>query len=890
MRSCPTLIGVTEPSSAVYPAEWETDVVLSDGSTASVRPIRSDDVELLDAFHRRQSQESVYFRFFRYRPELSDKELAYFTNIDYEARMAFVAILGGELVAVARYETWDSPHHPDQHVGEVAFFTDDEHHGKGLATLMLEFLAAAARRNGLDRFSATVLPQNYNMLRVFRRAGFEVSTRFEDGAIEVDLGIDVTGEATQAIATRGRVSQARSVERIFEPSSVAVIGASRTPGAVGYELVRNIVAGGFAGDAYLVNNRAESGQKLHGLELFRSLVDASDVGEIDLAIVAVPAHAVESVVEECIAHQVRGLVVISAGFSESGPAGVAREQQLVEQARHNGIRLIGPNSFGLVNNDPAISLRAVYAPIVSSAGSVGFLSQSGPLGAAVLQQLRDSGVGVSTFAALGNRADVSLNDVLQYWAEDEATKVVALYAEGFGNLRNFTAIAQHLSTEKPVVAVAPSDPELAEMLEQSGLILVEQVADLASQCRLVLQQPLPLGRRVAVISNAASVARLAASACRKAGLEPTIPSSIAQTPVADAVLIGDLDSMRLPEGSGAQAFEQVIVAAAVCPEIDSILVALVPTFDVPIEDMGTLLHQVNRAVAKPIVAAGLVDPERLGVPDLPVFTFPEQAAQALGRLATHARWRQLRGSEMLAASDAQQAEYSKAVVVALDGAASRALSMSDAELAPFLEAVGLPIAAYVLTSTAGEAVEAADLLGYPVVLKAGGLEQRSAGESGGVALDLQSAADIAAAFERMSHAVGPDLLPAIVQRSVPSGTHLRVAIQQSPSLGARLSIGIGGSSADQLPPQARLVLPTSLAAIDQLLNADWLADIVSSEAARLALQTLLASLAVAADADRDLSEIVCNPVLVSGDEIELVDVDVILQTWPRGPLAEVRHL
>ncbi len=855
---------------------------------------------MLDDFHRRQSQESVYFRFFRYRPELSDKELDYFTNIDYDARMAFVAIVGGVLVAVARYESWDSPRHQGQRVGEVAFFTDDAHHGKGLATLLLEYLAAAARRNGMDRFTATVLPANFNMLRVFRRAGFEVSTRFEDGAIEVDLGIAVTDEANAAIETRDRVSQARSIQRLLQPRSIAIVGASRTPGSVGHELVRNVLGGSFPGEIHLINDGAAEGESLLGHPLRRSILDvpvmvpteelADSPPAIDLAVIVVPAASVQAVVEDCVAAGVHGLVVISAGFRESGPVGRGMEQRLVTLARHNGMRLIGPNSFGFFNTDPRFCVNAVFVPMDASAGTVGLVSESGPLGAALVQQLRSLDVGLSTFVAVGNRADVSINDLLHYWAEDDGTKVVALYLENFGNLRNFTAIAQHLSIQKPIIAVAPHDEELADLLAQSGIILVDEVAQLAQQCRLVVDQPMPLGSRVAIVSNTSSVARLAAGACRRAGLEPVVPSSLAQVPAADVVLVGDLDTMRLPEGATAQTYEQIVVAAAFCDEVDAVLLALVPTLDVSIGQLAELLHQVNRAVPKPMVATGLVDSTLLTIPGLPAFTFPEEAAQALGRMAKHACWRTLRRGDPIQASSDMRGGAHPALHRALGGISSRHLSLRDPDLPALLAALELPIVEFRAATTVEDVVAFAEEIGYPVVLKGGGLLRRSVGESGGVALDLQNADQLTGAFERMLGSFGKGFLPAIVQTSVPTGTHLQVGLRQSSDHGARLMVGIGGSSVGALATQSRIVLPTSEPALDLLLGESWLVEAVPSTAARFGLRHLLAGLASAADASPDLAEVRCNPVLVAGEMVHVVDIDLYLRPWPRDPLAEVRHL
>lgn len=871
-----------------YPQEWETSVVLNDGSIANVRPIRADDADLLDAFHRRQSQESVYFRFFRYRPELSDRELSYFTKIDYDARMAFVALVGDQLVAVARYESWDSPKHPDQRVGEVAFFTDDDHHGKGLATLLLEYLAAAARRNGMDRFTATVLPANYNMLRVFRSAGFEVSTRFEDGAIEVDLGIDVTEEATEAIQARGRRSQASSLRRILEPGSVAVIGASRTPGTVGHEVVRSLIDYGFVGDLQLVNHNCESGDTLLGLPVRASL---SECDPFEVAVVAVPADQVTGLVKTCAELGANSLVVLSTGFSEAGAQGRNQQSELLDLVRHHGMRLIGPSSFGVINTRAEGPFNASYVPVGISQGSLGVLSQSGPLGTAVLDQLWALDVGVSTFVTLGNRADVSVNDVLQYWAEDEATQTIALYVESFGNLRNFASIAQSVAMDKPIIAVAPADDELADLLAQSGLILVDQVGELAKQCELAAEQPLPAGNRVAVLSNSSSVARLAAAACRKAGLRTVVPSSIAQSGAADAIVLGDLDGMRVSDNAAAETYEQMVVAAAVDDEVDLLLLAFVPTLQVSPSELARIFHQVNRAVDKPIAATGLLGPDRIDCPGLPIFTFPEEAARALGRMAAHSAWRDLgAGSPSRHSEDGHLSEVRASVSGLLGSRASREFGLSDPDMPDLLSTLSLAVAPFVTVTSAPAAAEAATKIGFPVVLKAGGLERRTAGETGGVALDLRSSEEVSATFDRMAQHFGENLLPAVVQSSVTSGAHLSIGLQQSAERGAQLILGIGGASAGSLPPQSRIALPTSMARLERLLQEDWLSEVVQGAAAQAALVDLLMSLAEVGDASPELAEVLCNPVLVREGKVTVVDVNVVLQPWPDSPLDEVRHL
>jgi acyl-CoA synthetase (NDP forming)/RimJ/RimL family protein N-acetyltransferase len=873
-----------------YPAQWETHAVLNDGALVELRPIRPADRDLIDAFHKRQSPESIYFRFFRYRPELSANELDYFTQVDYRDRMAFVGLLGGELVAVARYERLT-----DRDVAEVAFFVDDGHHGRGLATLLLEYLAAAARGRGLTGFTATVLPENYRMLGVFRRAGFDVSTRFDDGVIEVELDISVTAETSSAIASRQSRARTQSVARLLRPGSVAVVGASRRPGSVGHELLRNIRRGGFTGEVYAVNRAAS---EVQGQPSWPSL--ASIGKPVDLAVVAVPAGGVDEVVADAAEAKVGGLLVVSSGFSDAGPAGVDRERSLVVAARRNGMRVIGPNAFGLVNTAPDVQLRALFLPIAPERGSVALLSQSGPLGGAVLEQMKAAHVGISSFVSVGNRADVSVNDLLDYWSVDDETDAVLLYVENYGNLRNAAATARAISARKPVVAVRPGDDNLVELLAQSGVILVDGVSELAELARVAASQPLPRGRRVAVVSNAASVARLAVTACRRHGLEVVVPSSVERyrsnlASAADAVLLADAETTP-GDGGGTVApdYEQILVAASVSDEVDAVLIAIVPTLDLSLPALCTLLDQVNRSISKPVVATGLVGQERLPVPGLPRFTFPEEAARSLGRLAAYSEWRQASpgGVAVLPDDPAElglDPRLRPELVDLLGGAGAARLSLSSAGARRAFDALQIPVAPWRVGSSLGELVAGASDLGFPVVLKVAGSGIRTVGEAGGAAIDLHDAAQLEAAFARMLAARGGAMLPAVVQKMVDSTGMVKIELIQDPELGAFVRVGLGGTTGLRLPPLARRFLP--LAATDEALLVDAITSTVGVDAGALAvIRRVVARLGLLGAAIPELSQLCCDPILLCGAGTVAVDVAITLRPWDDDPLAEVRRL
>ncbi|HEX9338881.1 MAG TPA: GNAT family N-acetyltransferase, partial [Pseudonocardiaceae bacterium] len=426
-----------------YPRHWEADVVLSDGGTVHLRPIIPDDAPKLLALHGRLSERTRYFRYFAPYPHMSDKDLKRFSVVDHHGRVAFGAFLGDALIAVGRYERLG-----DSDSAEVAFVVEDAHQGRGLGSILLEHLAAAARERGLGRFVAEVLGENGQMVRVFRDAGYRVSRAIDEGVLHLEFAIDPT-EASVAVArSREQAAEARSVHNLLHPRSVAVIGASTEPSKIGYAVLTNLLSADFAGTVYPVNSERRS---VRGVRAYPSVLDIPD--PVDLAVVAVPAAGIDSVMDACLAKGVTTLVVLSSGFADAGPDGRGAERRLVTEARAHGMRVVGPNALGVVNTDPAVRLNATLAPRLPGRGRAGFFCQSGALGIAILADAASRGLGLSTFVSAGNRADVSGNDLLQYWETDSATKVVLLYLESFGNPRKFARLARRLARHKPIVVV-----------------------------------------------------------------------------------------------------------------------------------------------------------------------------------------------------------------------------------------------------------------------------------------------------------------------------------------------------------------------------------------------------------------------------------------------------
>ncbi|GAA1007157.1 GNAT family N-acetyltransferase [Acrocarpospora pleiomorpha] len=563
---------------------------------------------------------------------MSDREIAWFTNVDHNDRVALIATIGTEMVAVVRYDRVQPPDH-----AEVAFLVEDAHQGRGVAAVLMEHLRAAARERGIRTFIADVLPANHRMNMLFRQAGYTARSTFADGVVRLTLDLATTETAVEVTSAREHRAEARSIQRLLTPESVAVIGASREPGGIGQTVLRNLLAADFTGPVYPVHREVRA---VAGVRAYRS-VSAID-GDVDLAIVAVPAESVLGVVEECARKGVKGLVVVSSGFGETGEEGAERQQELVRISRLYGMRVVGPNCLGIANTDPGIRLNATLAATLPGRGRVGFFSQSGALGTALLQRVAQRGMGISTFVSAGNRADVSGNDLLQYWEEDPATEVILLYLESLGNPRKFARLARRISRTKPIVVVksqrVPSghaasalglpDTVVSSLFAQAGVIRVDDLTQLFDVGQLLAYQPLPEGPRVGIVGNSDALALLAADACLAAGLEPGTP-------------------VNLGARAGAEEFGKAL--AGVLPGVDAVVAIYMPPIPGRADLVAAELIKVARESGKPVLATfqgewGL--PAELRVPgegpergSIPSYSAPEEAVRALAHVVRHARWR-----------------------------------------------------------------------------------------------------------------------------------------------------------------------------------------------------------------------------------------------------------
>ncbi|GAA3480475.1 GNAT family N-acetyltransferase [Streptomyces yanii] len=620
-----------------YPDHWEADVVLRDGGTARIRPITTDDAERLVSFYEQVSDESKYYRFFAPYPRLSAKDVHRFTHHDYVDRVGLAVTVGGEFIATVRYDRIDAAGRPASapaDEAEVAFLVQDAHQGRGVASALLEHIAAVARERGIRRFAAEVLPANNKMIKVFRDAGYTQQRSFEEGAVHLTLDLEPTAESLAVQRAREQRAEARSVQRLITPGSVAVIGTGRTPGGVGRTVLRNVLGAGFTGRTYAVNSSFDADQgTIDGVPAHCSI---GDIGEpVDLAVVAVPADRVPEAVADCGEHGVQGLVVLSAGYAEWGAEGRERQRELVRQARSYGMRIIGPNAFGIINNADGVRLNASLAPEPPAPGRIGLFTQSGAIGIALLSGLYRRGAGLSTFISAGNRADISGNDFLQYWYEDPNTDVALLYLESLGNPRKFTRLARRTAAVKPVVVVKGArhsgstppghavpisripDATVSALMRQAGVIRVDTVTEMVDAGLLLADQPLPAGPRVAILGNSESLGLLTYDACLAEGLRPRPPRDLttAATPqdfrdaLAEALADRGCDAVivtAIPwvgENGQAEKGDGEVLAAALRTAAATGPAKPVAVVHVEIGGLAEALAAASSTVAAPRVAA-----------------------------------------------------------------------------------------------------------------------------------------------------------------------------------------------------------------------------------------------------------------------------------------------
>ncbi len=874
------------PDAQGYPAEWEADVVLRDGTVAHLRPIRPDDDDGIRRFHAAQSDESIYLRFFAPVKMLSDSDVFRFTNVDHADRVALVVTMREEIVGIGRYDRIDA------RSAEVAFNISDHFHGKGIGSVLLEHLAAIAQEFGIARFTAEVLPQNRKMLAVFSDAGYDVKRHIEDGVVEVGFDIEPTDQSKAVAMSREHRAESLSVHSLLHPQTIAVIGAGRRADSFGALILERILDAGFTGAVHPVNPNVRT---LRGHTAYARVSDVP--GLVDLAVVAVPADAVLDVVDQCAEAGVKALLVVSAGFAEAGPEGAELQTELLRRARAAGMRVVGPNSFGIINNDPEVRLNASLAPTLPPPGRLGLMAQSGALGIAVLASAARRNLGISTFGSAGNRVDVSGNDFMQYWIDDDTTDAVGLYLESMGNPRKFSRIARNLALVKPVIVVKSglsrfsvppghrvrttrARPEVfSALLKQAGVIRVENVHQLFDVAQLVVHQPLPAGDRVAVVGNSAALGALAADACASWGLK------ITHGPVS------------LPSEASAEDFRVALSAAFADDGVDSVLTCFIPPLLTGDADVAAAVRHVATSSGKPCAATFLgmrgVDDGHSSVTGtggdtaaIPVYAMPEDAARALAAATRYGQWRAKDHGTPVAPAGINRRITEDVVqtVLSVDPGGRR---LSHDESAALLAAYGVDVWGKHAVCSADEAVMAAETLGYPVVLKSTAPMLRHQGGVSGVRVDLGSEAALRAAWHSLSERLAP--LSAdrfVVQRMATPGVACVITSDEDPLFGPVMGFSVAGLPTELLGDIAYRIPPLTDVTVSELISSIKAAPVLhghrgATPVHRAALSDLIARVSVLADDHPEVASLVLNPVNAHPGGVEVLGAEIVIAPAPR---------
>jgi acetyl coenzyme A synthetase (ADP forming)-like protein len=902
---------MAEEADVVYPAQYETEVLLKDGSKMMLRPIKSEDIDHWLTFVSRLSRRTKYFRFHSL-PKLGREDAIRFCTVDYTDTFAFVAEVlrdkGRDIVAIGRYYRLSN-----RYSAEVALAIEDAFQGKGIGTKLMEWLANVARDNGITSFEADVLAENREMLAVFRDYGFHITSGLDEGVYHITFPIAQTKMVVKREEERERLSTVLSIRYLLYPRSVAVVGASTKPGTIGHILFQCIMQNGFSGVVYPVNPHAEA---VMSVKAYPSILDIPD--NVDLAIIIVPASLVARVADECGRKGVRTIVVISDGFKERGSEGAQLERELRNITLGHGMRLVGPNCMGIINTDPTINLNATFSHVYPPRGNVAFLSQSGGLGLAILDYAKNLNMGISTFVSVGNRADISANDMLQYWEQDEGTKVILLYLESFGNPRNFARIARRVSSVKPIIvvksgttpagsraasshtgALATSEIASDALFHQAGMIKVNTLEELFDVATMLSNQPIPKDKRVVIVTNGGGPGILAADACEHHGLvlpnfSPEMEKELRSVSERD---IGIHNPLDLTGSATKDEYEGVLRLLASDKGNDAVILIFAPPVVVSPKSMEDAIRRVAPMFLrrqKPLLACFMgqrgfkakLDSKEKSVPSYP---FPEAAVVALARAAEHGEWLRKPKGTIPKIRGIKRERARNIIEAAMTRSSRRPIWLSASEIAELLSCYGIRFAQTLMATTAAKAAASASSIGFPVALKLASSTIVHKTDVGGVKLDLNSESEVENAFKDIKTSLTKigrqdEMKGVTIQRMVKGGIEAIIGVTQDPSFGPLIMFGLGGIYAELIKDVAVRLHPLTDSDARELMGAIKMAKLFdgyrgSPPVDSIATEELLLTLSALIEDAHQIAELDFNPVKIMprGEGYWVVDARIMIK-------------
>jgi acetyl coenzyme A synthetase (ADP forming)-like protein len=903
---------VTGQNETGYPSQYETEVLLKDGSRILLRPIRAGDARSWLSFIGRLSPHNKYLHFQHTAKEMNLDDAVRFATVDYHNTFAFVAEVlrepNKEIVATGKYYRL-----PDGHSADVLFVVEDDYQGRGLGTAILEQLSNVARENGIDTFEADTIAGDERAAGIFKSYGFNITGKVQAGVDHIVFPLTPTEKITEKEKERERVSTLASLRWLMKPRSVALIGASRHPGTIGYIMLQCLIQGGFSGQVYPVNPNTN---ELMSLKTYTSVTAIP--GDVDMAIIAVPARLVTKVADECGHKGVHTLVVISDGFREIGQEGATREKELRDVALGHGMRIVGPNCMGVINTDPAIKMNATFSPVYPPSGNVAFLSQSGAMGLVVLEYASNLDIGISSFVSVGNRADISSNDLLEYWEQDPATDVILLYLESFGNPRKFSRIARRITPKKPIVvvkggstqagsraaashtgAMATSDVVSDVLFQHAGIIRVNLMEEMFDVAALLSNQPLPGGRRLTIVTNGGGPGIIAADAAARHGLvlpqpSPELSAELKSAMKRDVSINNPLDTTA---GADAAEFRGILRRLAADKDSDAVLVIFIPPVIGNTEDFEEAIKEVARDFAdqaKTLLACFLGQrgfKAKLGASGhyVPSYPFPDEAVAALARAVEYAETRRKPAGKIPEFSDINKNEAREIIGKALSRSTQRPLWLEPREISGLLASYGLHFVETMAAATPAEAATAAAKIGFPVAVKLDSSTITHKSDVGGVALDLKSAGEVEQAFNDIRTRLAKEgrqqeMQGVIVQKMVAEGIEAVAGVTQDPAFGPLIMFGAGGIYTELMKDVVLRLNPLTDLDAKEMISSIKMARLFagyrgSPPADTGALEDLLLRLSAMADDIPQIAELDFNPVKVMprGKGYYIVDARIMLK-------------
>ncbi len=881
--------------------KFEGDVVLKDGSLVRVRRASESDRGAVSRFLQGLSEETISMRFLR-KFESWDELVA---DVLHPGQgFCLVAERDGRLVAEADYLALA------QGIAQVGVVVAEQYQRKGLGSILLGQLSQAASETGIATFKATAPAEAHHALSFVKSLGHPEVIGTVPGYVSVTFPTSISSAGLMAFERRDARATSTAVSHFLRPRSIAVIGASRDRDSIGGALYRNIVDAGFTGPVYPVNRDSPVVQSVAA---YKSVLDCPD--PVDLAFIVVPARYVASTARECAKKGVKALVVISSGFSEVGGSGVALQEELVSICSEAGIRLIGPNCMGIVNTEPGVSLNGQFAPVRSTPGKMGFVSQSGALGYAIIDHANNLGLGMSSFVSVGNKADISSNDLIQYWEDDQNTDLILVHMESFGNPRKFARIATRTARKKPIVVVksgrsaagfratqshtgalvAASDVTVDALFKQSGVIRTDSLEEMFEVAAFLATQPVPKGPKVAIITNAGGPGILAADACESLGLSvPELSEEIKRElhgfllPIA-----GTKNPVDMTSVASASDYARAIAAVSQDPNVDSIIVIFIPPIAVKTEDVAEAILQAAEKLKGriPIITTfmaakgitGQLSGEEVRIPAYP---FPESAARALARAVQYGRWLAEPRGRAAQFPDLRKLEAASIVSGAL--VEKRGWLHPD-ETDALLGCYGISRVKSVHASTPELAGEAALGLQGKVVLKAVAPSLVHKSDVGGVKVGLEPR-DVAAAASEMLERMQPGIenLSFLVQEMVPDAVEMFVGVTNDVNFGPLLACGAGGALVELIRDVAVRLTPLTDKDAHQLVRS--LKTFPLLEGYRggpvrdvKALEEILLRLSELVEDLPQVDELDLNPVMVLADGKGAVVVDARVHVTEGAP-------